>query len=52
MKKIIRIVYLFIIAYILLVLFISFDKTYLNLREFPLIPNIVSGLISAIIIFL
>ena len=52
MKKLIRIVYLFIIAYILLVLFISFDKTYLNLREFPLIPNIVSGLISAIIIFL
>lgn len=52
MKKLIRIIYLLIIAYILLVLFISFDKTYLNFRQFPIIPNIISGLISGIIIFL
>ena len=52
MKKIIRIIYLLIIAYILLVLFSSFDKTYLNFRKFPIIPNIISGLISGLIIFL
>lgn len=52
MKKIIRIIYLLIIAYILLVLFSSFDKTYFNFRKFPIIPNIISGLISGLIIFL
>ena len=52
MKKIIRIIYLLIIAYILLVLFSSFDKTYLNFRKFPIISNIISGLISGLIIFL
>ena len=52
MKKIIRIIYLLIIACILLVLFLSFDKTYLNFREFPIIPNIILGLISGLIIFL
>ena len=52
MKKLIRIIYLLMIAYILLVLFISYDKTYLNFREFPIIPNIISGLIAGLIIFL
>ena len=52
MKKLIRIIYLLMIAYILLVLFISFDKTYLTLREAPVIPNIITGIIAGIIIFL
>ena len=51
MKKIIKNIYLLLFIYILLVLFFSFDNTYLNLREFPIIPNIISGLISIIIIF-
>ena len=52
MKKLIRIIYLLMIAYILLVLFVSFDKTYLNFREYPIIPNIISGLLSVVIIYL
>ena len=52
MKKLIRIIYLLMIAYILLVLFVSFDKTYLNFRKFPIIPNVISGLLSILIIYL
>lgn len=52
MKKIIRIIFFIIFAYILLVLFLPSDKTYLNFRRSPVIPNIISGIISLIVIII
>lgn len=52
MKKFIRILYLIIITYILLVIFLPINKDYLLFREAPVIPNIITLLITIIPVFL
>ena len=48
MKKLIRILYIILFTYILLVVFFSNNKTYLSFREPFIIKNIIIGLIIII----
>lgn len=52
MSKLIRYTYAIIFLFILLVLFLPNDSVYLSFRQAPVIPNIILGIISCIVIFI
>ena len=45
MKKLIRYIYIILFAFILLILFVSNNNTYLQFREAPIISNLILGII-------